>query len=320
MMAWTDRHCRYLLRLAAPDALLFTEMVTCGALLNGPTARLLRFDPSEHPVALQLGGSDPDELTRAAVLGARSGFDEVNLNVGCPSPRVKQGRFGACLMREPRLVAACVRAMAGNVHVPVSVKCRLGVDDDDSVDFLNRFVDTVAESGCRTFYVHARKALLNGLSPSQNRTVPPLHYQRAYDVKARRPDLEIVVNGGIRDVAALDDHLALVDGVMIGRVAYQQPMVLAEMDEHLHRGSRAAEQTLSDETVFMGYRQYVERELAAGTRLADMTRHLLGLFAGRPGARRYRRILSDATRLKANDPALLEEALDALASPDRRAA
>lgn len=331
MMAWTDRHCRYLHRLAAPHALLFTEMVTTGALLHGPAERLLRFDPSEHPVALQLGGSDPGELREAAALAAERGFDEINLNVGCPSPRVKQGRFGACLMREPDVVARCVAAMAEAVNVPVTVKCRLGVDDQDSEAFLQRFVDTVAGAGSVTFYVHARKALLNGLSPAENRTVPPLLYGRVHDLKARRGDLEIIVNGGVCSVAEVDAHLDAVDGVMIGRTAYQQPLTLAAMDAHLFPGAGSADLAgerpqVSAETsgpdarrIFDGYRRYIEAELAAGTRLADMTRHVLGLFAGQPGARRFRRVLSDAPRLKTNDPALLDEALAALA-PVRRAA
>lgn len=311
MMAWTDRHCRYLHRLAAPHALLFTEMVTSGALRHGPVERLLRFHPDEHPVALQLGGSDPAELADAAAAGAEAGFDEINLNVGCPSPRVRQGRFGACLMREPALVADCVRRMAAAARVPTTVKCRLGVDGDDSEAFLERFVGEVAAAGCGTFYVHARKALLNGLSPAENRTVPPLDYERVYRLKARHPELEIVINGGIARVDELTGHLAAVDGVMIGRAAYQQPMTLAAMDRHVF-GAGAVDAPADPMEVLVGYRSYIARELDAGTRLADMTRHCLGLFAGRPGARRFRRLLSDARRLKANDPALLDEAMAAL--------
>jgi len=313
MMAWTDRHCRYLHRLAAPHALLFTEMVTSGALVNGPAERLLAFDPTEHPVASQLGGSDPDELARAAAMAAKAGFDEVNLNVGCPSPRVKQGRFGASLMREPQLVGECVAAMQAVVDVPVTVKTRLGVDDDDSEAFLHRFVETVATAGCGVFYVHARKALLNGLSPAENRTIPPLRYERAYGVKGRFPELEVIVNGGIREVGELDEHLGHVDGVMIGRAAYQAPVVLGEMDWHVFSrpGGRSHRNTGSRE-IMAGYRAYMARELAAGTRLQDMTRHALGLFAGEPGARRFRRILSDAKRLKAGDLGVVDEALEAL--------
>lgn len=325
MMAWTDRHCRYLHRLAAPNALLFTEMVTSGALLNGPAERLLAFDSSEHPVAIQLGGSDPDELARAAAMAAEAGFDEINLNVGCPSPRVKQGRFGASLMREPELVGACVAAMQAVVDVPVTVKTRLGVDDDDSEAFLHRFVDIVAGAGCGVFYVHARKALLNGLSPAENRTIPPLHYERAYGVKARWPELEVILNGGIREMAELDAHLAQVDGVMIGRAAYQAPVVLGEMDRYVFARSgaesRSVDRSYSASAEIMArYRAYMARELAAGTRLQDMTRHALGLFAGEPGARRFRRILSDAERLKAGDLGVVDEALAALEDAGQRRA
>jgi tRNA-dihydrouridine synthase A len=317
MMAWTDRHCRYLHRLAAPPALLFTEMVTSSALIHGPAHRLLRRHPDEHPVALQLGGSDPDELAAAAALGARAGFAEINLNVGCPSPRVRQGRFGACLMREGTLVAECVAAMAAAVEVPVTIKCRLGVDRDDGQEFFEGFVAAVASAGCRTFYVHARKALLNGLSPAENRTVPPLEYHRVYALKARFPELEVVVNGGIAAVDELDGHLAAVDGVMIGRAAYQQPMVLARMAEriwggHSRSGDRSHREEAQAQSVMEGYRAYMAVELERGTRLADMTRHVLGLFAGVPGARRFRRILSDAQRLKHNDLGLVDEALAAL--------
>lgn len=315
MMAWTDRHCRYLHRLAAPRALLFTEMVTSGALRHGPAERLLRFDASEHPVALQLGGSDPAELAQAAQQGAAAGFDEINLNVGCPSPRVRQGRFGACLMREPELVRDCVSAMATAVAVPVTVKCRLGVDGDDSLEFLERFVATVASAGCRTFYLHARKALLNGLSPAQNRTVPPLDYLRVYSMKTRFPDLQIIINGGIRSAAELPAHLTRVDGVMIGRAAYQNPLVLREMSQIVKQAGDAQADVTVPWEIMQGYRRHMTRELSTGTRLADMTRHALGLFAGWPGARTYRRLLSDAQRLKRNDLSVVDDALAALRPP-----
>jgi len=307
MMAWTDRHCRYLHRLSAPRALLFTEMISAAALLNGPRDRLLRFDTAEHPVAIQLGGSDPRELAAAAQLAATAGYDEINLNVGCPSPRVKEGSFGACLMREPALVAACITAMRAAVDVPVTVKCRLGVDDHDSDALLDRFVETVAAGGCDVFYVHARKALLNGLSPAQNRSIPPLQYLRAYRLKNRFPALRFIVNGGIGNAAAVSAHLTQVDGVMIGRAAYQDPIALAGIHASLYGNTAPDAWTLMDR-----YQQYMARELADGGRLNDMTRHALGLFAGIPGARRYRQILSDARRLKANDVGLVNEALDAI--------
>jgi tRNA-dihydrouridine synthase A len=310
MMAWTDRHCRYLHRLVAPKALLFTEMVTTSALLHGPAERLLRFDPREHPVALQLGGSDPAELAAAAAMGARAGFDEINLNVGCPSPRVRQGRFGACLMREPELVRDCIGAMAAAVSVPVTVKCRLGVDEADSDELLAAFIATVANSGCGVFYIHARKALLNGLSPAQNRSVPPLQYERAYRLKQRFPDLQFVVNGGIDSVADLDGHLTATDGVMIGRAAYHGPMTLAAMHAHVF-GSALPD----PRAVMADYAAYMAKELSEGVRLNDMTRHVLGLFAGRPGARRFRQILSDANRLRANDVRIVDHALAALGRP-----
>ncbi len=314
MMAWTDRHCRYLHRLAAPRALLFTEMVTAAALLHGPRERLLAYHPAEHPVALQLGGSEPGTLAAAAALAAGAGFDEINLNVGCPSPRVRQGRFGACLMKEPELVRDCVAAMAAATSVPVTVKCRLGVDDADSDPLLARFIATVAESGCRTFYVHARKALLGGLSPAENRSVPPLQYHRVYALKVAFPELEIVINGGIGAVAELDAHLAAADGVMIGRAAYRDPALLGAMHARLFDTPAADPWAL-----IAAYRTYMEHQLHDGAPLNDLTRHALGLFAGLPGARRFRRILSDAARLKQNDLALLDEALDAVAPRPRAA-
>ncbi|MEQ8911520.1 MAG: tRNA dihydrouridine(20/20a) synthase DusA [Pseudomonadales bacterium] len=304
MMAWTDRHCRYLHRLAAPRALLFTEMVTANALHHGNPESLLRFDPAEHPVALQLGGSEPELLAAAADMAAKAGFDEVNLNVGCPSPRVQRGRFGACLMLEPELVRDCVVAMAERVRVPVTVKCRLGVDDADSDELIDRFIGTVAESGCRTFYLHARKALLSGLSPAQNRSVPPLQHQRVHALKSRFPSLQIIINGGIDAAEALDGHLAAVDGVMVGRAAYHAPMTLAAMHARVFGG-----QAPDRGTIMARYQEYVRRELDQGTRLADMTRHVLGLFGGVPGARRFRRTLSDARALAGNDIALLDRAL-----------
>jgi tRNA-dihydrouridine synthase A len=307
MMAWTDRHCRYLHRLAAPRALLFTEMITAAALLHGPRERLLRYDPTEHPVALQLGGSDPAALAEAARLGGAAGYDEIKLNVGCPSPRVREGRFGACLMLEPSLVADCIAAMRGAVDVPVTIKCRLGVDDADSDALLDRFIETTAAAGCRVYYVHARKALLNGLSPAQNRAVPPLQYARAYRLRERFPELRFVLNGGIGAIQAVREHLDRLHGVMIGRAAYQDPVMLSQLHAAVFGGP-----AVDGWTLMRGYLAHVERELALGTPLHDMTRHALGVFAGAPGARRYRRILSDTPRLKTNDVTVLEEALAAL--------
>jgi tRNA-dihydrouridine synthase A len=314
MMAWTDRHCRYLHRLMAPRALLFTEMVTAAALHHGDPASRLRFDPAEHPVALQLGGSDPVLLADAAALAERAGFDEVNLNVGCPSPRVQRGRFGACLMLEPELVRDCVAAMRERVAVAVTVKCRLGVDEADSDRLVDRFVTTVADASCTTFYLHARKALLAGLSPAQNRSVPPLQHERVYALKRRFPELEIIINGGIADPHTLTPHLQAVDGVMIGRAAYHAPMTLAAMH------ARVFDTVEPDRfSIMAGYRRYMVSELARGTRLADLSRPVLGLFGGLPGARRFRRTLSDAKALARNDIGLVDQALDELARHGRAA-
>jgi tRNA-dihydrouridine synthase A len=291
MMDWTDRHCRYFLRLITPRALLYTEMVTTGAILFGDRERFLRFDPAEHPIALQLGGADPDQLARCAELGAARGYDEINLNVGCPSDRVQNARFGACLMAEPDLVAACVRAMRAGGPVPVTVKTRIGIDEDDSYDFLLRFVEAVAGAGCRTVILHARKAWLSGLSPKENREVPPLRYDMVHRVKADFPELEIVANGGIRTIEQARAQLARVDGVMIGREAYQNPYALAEWERALLGTATPAPSRCE---IIERLMPYVERELAEGTALRAITRHVLGLFNGVPGARAWRRHLSEA--------------------------
>ncbi|MCC5872227.1 MAG: tRNA dihydrouridine(20/20a) synthase DusA [Gammaproteobacteria bacterium] len=290
MMDWTDRHARAFLRGFGPNIVLYTEMVTAQALLRGDSERLLGFDPREHPLALQLGGSDPDDLARAARMGAEAGYDEINLNVGCPSDRVQSGRFGACLMREPERVAACVEAMRHAVTVPVSVKCRLGVDDHDSTEHLDAFIDTVAAAGCSLFIIHARKAILGGLSPKQNRDIPPLQYPRVHALARRRQDLEIIINGGLCTLADAKRELTHVDGVMLGREAYGNPAILGILDAALLRPgvpAVSAAQALGD------YRPYIEARLAEGVPLHAMTRHLLGLFQGMPGARRFRRVLSE---------------------------
>ncbi|MCC5885909.1 MAG: tRNA dihydrouridine(20/20a) synthase DusA [Gammaproteobacteria bacterium] len=290
MMDWTDRHARAFLRGFGPDIVLYTEMVTAAALLHGDRGRLLAFDPCEHPLALQLGGSDPDELARAAELGAAAGYDEINLNVGCPSDRVQSGRFGACLMREPDRVAACVAAMRSAVSLPVTVKCRLGVDEQDSTEHLNAFIDEVAAQGCSLFIVHARKAILGGLSPKQNRDIPPLQYARVHALARRRPDLEIVINGGLCTLADAKRELAHVEGVMLGREAYGNPAILGILDTALLRPGHTA---VSAGEALTRYRPYMEARLAEGVPLHAMTRHLLGLFQGLPGARRFRRTLSE---------------------------
>jgi len=288
MMDWTDRHCRVLHRTLTARAVLYTEMLTTGAVLHGDRGRLLAFDPAEHPVALQLGGSEPAELAAAARLGEARGYDEINLNVGCPSDRVQSGRFGACLMREPALVAEGMAAMAAAVRVPVTVKCRIGVDDQDPEESLFRLVDLCAAAGVRHFVVHARKALLQGLSPKENRDVPPLDYPLVWRLKAERPELTIVINGGIGSLEAACAHLAHVDGVMLGRAAYHTPGILGGADARLFGGG----ETVGAAEAVARYRPYIARELAAGTHLAAMTRHMLGLFHGAPGARTWRRILT----------------------------
>jgi tRNA-dihydrouridine synthase A len=313
MMDRTDRHFRYLLRLLAPHARLYTEMITARALLHGDVGKLLRFAPAEHPVALQLGGSDPGELAAAARLGEAAGYDEINLNVGCPSDRVQSGCFGAVLMLQPELVAACVAAMREAVDVPVTVKTRLGVDEHDSYEFVHRFIACVAGAGCDTFVVHARKAWLKGLSPKQNREIPPLDYGRVHALKRDFPGLRIVINGGLTTTAAVLEQLDHVDGVMLGRVAYQDSSLLSEIDARLHGGPAPHETTVLD-----AYVRHVVREVALGTPLKVMTRHLLGMRAGRPGGRRWRRALGEIDSVDAlgrlvRDAAGAESAVPALA-------
>jgi tRNA-dihydrouridine synthase A len=306
MMDWTDRHCRFFHRLLTRRAMLYTEMVTADAVLHGKQDRLLAFSPEEHPVALQLGGSDPVRLAEAAAIGEQFGYDEINLNVGCPSDRVQEGRFGACLMAEPNLVADCVAAMRSRVLVPVTVKCRIGIDAQDSESELERFVAAVASTGCRTFIVHARKAWLDGLSPKENREVPPLDYGRVYRLKAAHPELEIVINGGITSLHDTDAHLLKVDGVGLGRAAYQNPYLLAEVDCRLFR---AGGEPLSRRMVIEALIPYAERHLRAGGRLNNIARHILGLYHGRPRARAFRRCLSEQAPREGAGAGVLREAM-----------
>ena len=290
MMEWTDRHCRYFLRLISRQTFLYTEMVTAEAVLYGNRERVLGFSEEEHPVGLQLGGSDPKRLAEAAKIGAAYGYDEINLNIGCPSDRVQSGRFGACLMAEPDLVARCVAAMGEAVDRPISVKCRIGIDDQDAEESLDEFIDLVAQAGCATFIVHARKAWLGGLSPKENRDVPPLDHGRVRRLKTRRPDLEIILNGGIESFAAACKQLPDVDGVMLGRAAYADPYLLAEVDRAIF-GDRQAPPSRLD--VLDRFVPYVEAGLSRGVRLNAMTRHILGLFHGCPRARAFRRHLAE---------------------------
>ena len=290
MMDWTDRHCRQFLRLISRRALLYTEMVTTGAILFGDKDRHLAFDPAEHPVALQLGGANPADLAECARIGESDGYDEINLNVGCPSDRVQNGRFGACLMGEPELAAASVAAMIEAVRIPVTVKCHIGIDDRDRYEDLRGFVDCVSDAGCRTFIVHARKAVLDGLSPKQNRDIPPLRYDDVYRLKAERPDLEVILNGGVPGLDAAAQHLDHADGVMFGRAAYQNPYMLARVDAEFFGDARGAPSRFD---VLDGLMPYVARKCTDGVPLKRMARHILGLFQGQPGARAWRRYLSE---------------------------
>ena len=305
MMDWTDSHCRAFHRVLAPHARLYSEMVHANAVIHGDRARLLAMDPSEHPVALQLGGSEPALLAQAARIGAEAGFDEINLNCGCPSDRVQAGRFGACLMREPQLVADSVAAMIAAVpDVPITVKCRLGVDDDHEWERFLAFIDTIAEAGCRTFVVHARNAWLQGLSPKENREVPPLRYEWAYRLKRERPALQVMVNGGIADSGEATAHLAHVDGAMLGRAAYHTPYLLHELDVAWFGGEQRTRGEL-----LRAYRPYVEAQLARGVFLKHIVRHILGLFAGQPGGRAFRQVLSEGGHKPGADWPLVEQAL-----------
>lgn len=313
MLDWTDRHCRYFLRLISPHVLLYSEMVTTGAILHGPRKRLLDFDLTEKPLALQLGGSEPEALAECARIGADWGYDEINLNVGCPSDRVQRGRFGACLMAEPELVADCVTAMVRAVPIPVTVKTRIGVDERDSYEELVHFVRTVAHAGCGTFIIHARKAWLSGLSPKENREVPPLRYDIAARIKQDFPGLNIVLNGGIQSLAEARTHLDTFNGVMIGRAAYHNPYLLAEAGS-LNGDSRPPP---SRRTIAEAMLPYIERQLAEGVRLHGITRHMLGLFHGQPGGRIWRRQLGEAATRAGSDSRTVRDILDAMPEPRR---
>ena len=303
MMDWTDRHCRYFHRLLSPRARLYTEMVTSAALVRGRQLRLLEHSQQEHPLALQLGGSEPRELAQAARFGAEAGYDEINLNVGCPSDRVQSGRFGACLMYEPALVGDCVKGMRDAVSIPVTVKCRIGVDDQDDYAGLQQFTEIMLEAGVEVLVVHARKAWLKGLSPKENREIPPLDYERVYRLKREFPQLGVVINGGITTVEQVRAHLARLDGVMLGRAAYHDPYLLAQVDHALY-----GEPLPQRDDVLRHMRPYIEAELARGTALKHISRHLLGLYQGEPGARAFRRTISEGAHRPGAGWALLEQA------------
>jgi tRNA-dihydrouridine synthase A len=307
MMDWTDRHDRYFLRLIAPHVLLYTEMVTANALIHGDFKRLLAFNPAEQPVALQLGGSEPLKLAHCAKLGEDFGYNEINLNVGCPSDRVQSGRFGACLMLDPNLVAECIAAMNNAVKIPVTIKCRIGVDEQDSYEQLVQFIDINKKAGCRIFIIHARKAWLNGLSPKENREIPPLRYDVVRQIKQDFPDLTIILNGGLKNLAEIDAELPFVDGVMIGREAYTNPYFLAEIEQkYFPTGENV-------KTRFEVIRQlipYIEGELKNNVKLSNITRHILGLFQGQKGARIWRRHLSENAHRDGADVEVVYKALE----------
>ncbi len=308
MMDWTDRHCRYFLRLFSPRVRLYTEMIVAQAIVRGDRRHLLDFDPAEHPVALQLGGSDPALLAAAAAIGAEAGYDEINLNVGCPSDRVQSATFGACLMSRPPLVAECVREMRRSVAIPVTVKCRIGIDDRDDWEFLRTFIAAIVDAGCSTVIVHARKAILRGLSPKQNREVPPLDHARVWLVKREFPDLAVITNGGLRTVPEATGQLAHVDGVMLGREAYHNPFLLPALHRAIHREDFVSPAV---DWIVERMRNYAERQVAAGVPLRSITRHMLGLFNGRAGARVWRRSLSEGVGRPGASPALISDALRA---------
>lgn len=306
MLDWTDRHCRFFHRLLTKEAILYTEMVTTGAILYGDPARQLRFNSQEHPVALQLGGSEPQELAQCARIAQDYGYDEINLNVGCPSERVQKGAFGACLMAESQLIAECVSAMQAAVAIPITVKNRIGIDDQEDYADLHHFIDTVSQAGCQTFIIHARKAWLKGLSPKENREIPPLRYDLVYQIKQAFPALEIIINGGITTLEQCQQHLQHVDGVMVGREAYHNPWLLAQVDPLLYGTPAPLE---SRQAALLAMLPYVQAQLDAGVPLGHISRHLLGLFQGMPGARAFRRLISENAHKPDAGVKLLRDAL-----------
>lgn len=306
MMDWTDRHDRYFLRLISRHAVLYTEMVTTGALIHGDRERFLAFNEAEHPVALQLGGADPKEMAQCAQFAEEAGYDEVNINVGCPSDRVQKGQIGACLMATPEVVAECVAEMMAVTSLPVTVKNRIGVDEQDSYTDLENFISLVAEAGCKTFVVHARKAWLKGLSPKENRDIPELDYERVYQLKKEHPELEIVINGGVKTLDEVEQHLTHVDGVMMGREAYQNPYVLAQVDQRIYGDNNEPADRMA---IIKAMYPYIEKQLQQDTYLKHIARHLLGLFHGQPGARGWRRTISEQAYQKDTGLEVLDSAL-----------
>lgn len=311
MMDWTDRHCRYFHRLISPNALLYTEMVTTGALIHGDKERFLRFDNAEHPIALQLGGSDATDLATCAKMGEDNGYDEINLNCGCPSDRVQKGKIGAILMKEPDTVAKAVEAMIKAVNIPVTIKCRIGIDEHDSYEFLNTFIETVQNVGCETFIIHARKAWLQGLSPKENRTVPEINYERVDAIKAAHPKLNIAVNGDIKTVADVQRHLETLDSAMLGREAYQNPYILADLEKAIFDNTNIMERI----DIARAMVPYIEQQMADfNTPVKSITRHMVGLFQGLPGAKKWRQLLSTLPHEEGADSSVVEKSLSAVVS------
>ncbi len=306
MMTHTDRHFRYFLRLISKNIMLYTEMLTTGALIHGDKAHFLAYNKEEHPLALQLGGSDPDQLSQCAVMAEDASYDEVNLNVGCHSDRVQSGQFGACLMAHPERVADSVQAMQSKVNIPVTVKCRIGIDDLDSYEELVNFIDLVSKAGCRSFFIHARKAWLKGLSPRQNREIPPLKYDVVYNIKKDFPELEIIINGGITTLEQCEEHLNFVDGVMLGRAVCHNPYLLSMVDQKIYQQSNTV---YSRHEILQLYIEYIESQLSQGIYLSHMSRHILGLFQGQQGARAYRRLLSEQAYKPGADVRVIEQAM-----------
>ena len=289
MMDHTDKHFRYLMRLLTKHSILYTEMITTGALIFGNRKKFLDYNSNEHPIAIQLGGSNPKEFLECSCMAENEGYNEVNLNIGCPSDRVQNGKFGACLMTEKELVAECVNNISSNIKIPVTIKTRIGIDNHDSYDFLRDFIDTVSIAGCETFIIHARKAMLKGLSPKENREIPPLNYQRVYKIKKEFPDLNIIINGGFTELDQIKSQLKYVDGVMIGRAAYQNPFLLSKIDSLIFN---EPETFVTRQNILEKYKIYTDKQVRKGVNIKNLTRHIIGLYQGQPGARKYRQILS----------------------------
>jgi tRNA-dihydrouridine synthase A len=309
MMDHTDKHFRYFMRLLSKHAVLYTEMITTGALIHGDRERFLAFNDVEHPLAIQLGGSNPDDLAECAMMSEDQGYDEVNLNIGCPSDRVQNGQFGACLMSNKNLVADCVNKINTKVNIPVTIKTRIGIDDQDSYEFLYDFIKTTSEAGCETFIIHARKAILSGLSPKENREIPPLNYDRVHKIKQDYPELNITINGGFTELIQIKSQLQYVDGVMVGRAAYQDPFMLAEADNILFENLEAA---TTRESILNDYRNYADDQIQQGERIKNLTRHIIGLYKSQPGARHYRQLLSQAIPKDKNNIQFLDEVIKAI--------